>query len=227
MEAPIKIYLESTVLIDFSWEEEYRHEDAEKLIAICERYPTDIEVYTSEWSWAETHGRVYSKMLERDLGITWEKEIRNHKRANKEPRTHFPPFYDKLSEVTRLLEQKEEELKKRCRFQTVIPSELRDIFYLTRELARLTAIFPKDSIHVAIAIEKLVHFFVATDGDLLDKIIWHQVRPEHNYIQQLRNEMADPFEPPPFEANPLIKIWKTQRIITKGILTRLNELGFS
>lgn len=233
MEIPIKLYLETTVLIDFCLETEARHRDAKQLIEICENNFPDIEIYTSEWSWTEAHGRIYSKLLERDLSITWKKKIRNHKPANADPRKYFPPFYEKLSEVTTLLQEKEEELKSRCRFQTLFPmaSNSRsnsDIFYLTRELARRTAIFPNDSVHVAFAIAELVHFFVATDEDLLDKVIWHQNNPQYNFIQRLRIEMADPFEPPPFEANPLKWIKKHQGIKTvKSILTRLKELGFS
>lgn len=163
-QTPLVIYLDTSTVIDFCLDTERRHGAAQRLVEICGRYPAEIILYTSAWAWTEAHGRIYEKLLESKEGVTRnDKYIKSGsiKDANKSARTLFPPRYDYLNEATRILDEKYDELGSRCRFQQIDPSTTNFLSW-AKEIARYTAIYPLDSLHLALAIEFIASFFVAT-----------------------------------------------------------------
>lgn len=223
-----RLYLDASTIVDACWEYEPRHSDAKRLFEICNKHFGDIEVVVSSWSRSEAQGVIYGKL------ITSEKHIKRElkypgKDAGKDPRTYFPPFKDLLIRADKIVSTKFDELRSLCKFKEIsLLSDSEsdaDVLGFAQKLASVTGIFPPDSLHLALAINELVDFFVATDGDLLDRIVWHE---HYKYIQELLDDRAYPNKPPAFEAVPL-RIVKKQRITppAASIFDKLVRLGFS
>ena len=223
--SPIVIYLDTSTVIDFCLPSERRHGAAEKLIEICGRYPTEIIVYTSTAAWTEAHGRIYEITLEKKEGITREKlysQNRSIKHANQPSRTLFPPRLDYLNETTNLLDEKYRDLERRCRFQELDPSSTGFLTW-AREIAKYTAIYPFDSLHLALAIEFIASFFVATDEQLIRRV---QLPDCSDFIRKAiedRTKYIDGAKPT-LQAVPLVEL---ANLPTPSILTRLRQLGFT
>ncbi len=226
MQSPLSIYLDASVMIDYCWENEARHTDAVRLIDLCSKYFQDIHVYVSKWTWVETHGRIYSKLLQTKDGITWEQEIRGHKWAYKDPRTYFPVKGERLQNAVETLEEKYDVLANICNFHTEDPDDdsYARVMLIVKELAMFGAIYPQDSLHLALSLRTGCMLFVSDDSDLLDRL---STAPCKKLVQEKLTESLYPLTAPDFEALPLKK-HKKQRVISSfDIFTRLAKLGFT
>lgn len=226
----VKLYLDTTTVVDICWEEDSefdRHQEALQLVDLCGRHFGDLELVASMWTRIEAQGVIYGKLLEKEKNIKWEKEYRGHKRANRNPRTYFPPFEDLLKKSVEVVDAVFSSLSQECRFRELNlladSNSNADILFISHQLASFTAIFPPDSLHLALAINELVDFFVVSDADFLDKIRWAKHMEQ---IQALFIDRAFPNDPPAFEAAPLKLLKGTHVLGNKSILQLLSDRGF-
>jgi len=221
------IYLDTSVLIDYCLPTESRHGAARKFIDICSNNTDQIAVYTSTWAWAEAHGVIYGKYLEGE-GIGKQIQLNSSsgkKDAGKSPRTLYPPRVDLLEKATELLNLSYSVLKNQCRFSEWLPNgpeSLSDVMSTARDICRHCAIYPPDSLHVAVALDLLASYFVATDRQLLDHLQWDKVYLQNLVSEKLRY-VSNPM--PPFEAVSLVSMKRWHPNPTATILHALSQRG--
>lgn len=224
-DVPLLVYFDATVVIDYCWDKEPRHAEAIKLIEICGRHSDKIQVHTSRWAWVETHGRIYSKLLEEKDHITWQREVRGHKWEKKDPRTYFPAKAHRLQEATEILEARYGELERTCNFHTEDPDDsYTRVMMIVNELAKQGAIYPQDSLHLAISIRLGCRLFISDDSDLLDRL---KTAPCHQLVQDQLQERLLPLKALPFEALPLRTHRKQHMVSKSDVFTKLKELGYT
>ena len=221
-ESLLRIYLDASVMIDYCWVTEPRHREAVRLINVVERNFDLVLLHASKWTWMESHGSLYDKILQ-SKGITKGCSITNHKYKDKKPRTYFPPLQKKLGTATRLITKKYQEIDSVTHFDLDDPDEndIR-ILNIAEDLARYGGIYPQDSYHVATSIRLRCNFFVTNDADLLDRLC---TAPCKQIVDQYMIESSAPLPSYGFEAFPTVILTNRRRQKTYTIFKRLSSLG--
>ena len=148
-ESPLDVYLDASVLIDYCWTAEPRHAQAVQLMELFGRNASLVILHASNWTWMETHGALYDKILER-FGIHQSTNVPLHKWPKKRPRTYFPPLRRKLSKATMLIEQNFRQLREHLNLNLDEPDDtIVRVLNIARHFAKYGGIYPQDSFHVA------------------------------------------------------------------------------
>ncbi len=222
--SPLEVYIDASVMIDYCLATEPRHNDAVRLIDIFERNSDLLIIHASKWTWMETHGILYTKLIEAS-GINFNSNIPNHKYPHKSPRTYFPPLQRKLRSATSAIENKYAYLKKVLRFDLSEPDDtVVRVLHIAQDLAQFGGIYPQDSFHVATGIRLRCKYFITNDGDLLDRLC---TSPCKGLVEKHMIESSAPLPSKGFIALPTTLLHSRRKQRKQTVFQHLARIGIS
>lgn len=191
---PQLVYIDSTFLVDLSLSTEPRHQEALDVLAVFQKHQGSglLQLRTSAWTASEAHGIFYRKALEK---AGYPKPSHSNYLRN-----IVPPVSAELNAATLLTNSVLANLQTTTDF-AVLPQAGHDVvafWNLATRLGHEAAIWPADSVHVALALQEGCTMLISDDNDLLDKIECCQT----NLIQPYRQTEFSQISPlPAFQAH--------------------------
>ncbi len=191
-----QVYIDTTVLVDLADQTAGRHKQAQSLLRLFQRYQQprrlqSLQIITSVWAAAEAHGVLYEKFLEKNGAP---RPVRGGKQRSF--RDTIPPIISELEAARRQLNSLLTTLQTTTSFLVLNDTnpDATQVWQLVNQIGHEAAIYPADSVHLALALKSGCSMLITDDGDFLDKIECCQetlIRPyresEFSYIRNLRS----------------------------------------
>lgn len=168
---PYLVYLDASTVLDLLDPNQDRYVQAQVLLQLFQSYRGTglLQLRASNWAAAEAHGIVYKEELNQPHVRT---TISRDSYRRGEIRNTIPPRRAQLQAADRRVEPLLQILQTTTDFQ-LLPdpgSDSEELWELVAHLARKAAIWPADSVHLALALQSGCSMLISDDGDLLDKI---------------------------------------------------------
>ncbi len=225
-----QVYIDANVLVYLADETASPRlkTEAQRLLALFQRYRQPqrsrrLQLLTSAWAVAEAHGVLYEKAMV-SSGVP--RPIHGGRERN--VRYTIPPGQAQLEKASQQLDRLLNELQATTQFLLLNDANpgATKVWQLVNNIARETAIYPTDSVHLALALQSGCATLIAHDTDFLDKIehcLDSFIRP---YRQQ---EFSHIPNLPPFQACGVVNLpcnipGKPSR--RDGAREMLSRLGF-
>lgn len=225
-----EVYVDTNVLVRLADTSASRTEqaDVQTLLRLFQRYRQPrrarrLRLLTSEWAVAEAHGVLYGKALERN-GVLPPVRGGNTKNV----RDILPPRVIELDIASRQIDALIHTLRTTTTFSLVSDAALSEarVWQLVGRIGREAAIYPADSVHLALALQSGCSMLIADDADFLDKIEYCLNSLIHPYR---RHEFSHISNLPPFTA---CGVWKLRSYLSEPPQRRdsatqiLDRLGY-
>lgn len=164
---PYFVYLDTCSVLDLLDPNQPRHAQAKDLLKLFQSYRGTglLQLRASSWAAAEAHGIVYREELQQ---VT----IPSNSYRGSRIRDTIPPRRAQLQAADQRIEPFLQILQTTTNFQLLpeLGSNSVELWDLVAQLARKAALWPADSIHLALALQSGCSMLISDDGDLLDKI---------------------------------------------------------
>ncbi len=167
-----QVYIDTQVLVDLADPDADRHRQAQALIRLFQRYQRPrqlrtLQLVTSAWAVAEAHGVLYQNALERN-GVAPPVRAGRVKKV----RDTVPPFLTELENAGRQVDTLLSSLQATTSFALLNDAtpNITQVWQLVGRIGREAAIYPADSVHLALALQTGCAMLVTDDADFLDKI---------------------------------------------------------